>query len=114
MIFLNSAQSYWRRPEGLVMEIPAGGSGDGVLVPGSHGELTSSARRLLQAIYDLLWERSAWPAFRTVDLRRDHDLGIADAQTALADVSAEYLSAPGRWSSRLGRARCRRALTPSR
>jgi predicted RNA-binding Zn ribbon-like protein len=47
--------------------------------PGSRGELTSSVRHLLQAIYDLLRDRRAWRTFRTVDLRFDRDLVIADA-----------------------------------
>jgi len=33
---------------------------------------------LLKAIYDLLRDRRAWPTFRTVDLRFDRDLVIAD------------------------------------
>jgi len=45
---------------------------------GSRGELTSSVRHLLKAIYDLLRDRRAWPTFRTVDLRFDRDLVIAD------------------------------------
>lgn len=57
----------------------------------SHQALSPSSRRVLQAIYDLLCERSAWPTFRAVDLRFDRRLGIPDAQAALAAVPARYL-----------------------
>src|SRR5262249_19201796 len=44
---------------------PGGGNTDGCRGGlGSRGELTSSVRRLLQAIYDLLRDRSAWPMAR--------------------------------------------------
>jgi hypothetical protein len=57
-------------------------------------ELGQAGRRVLQAIYDLLRDRSAWPSFRTVDLRFDRDMGIADAQAALAAIPAAYLQRP--------------------
>ena len=58
------------------------------------GELerrSMSWRRVLQAIYDLLRERNAWPTFRAVDLYFDRRLGIRDAQAALAAVPSGYL-----------------------
>lgn len=62
--------------------------------PGTSVNLAPSQRQLLQAIYDLLRGRCAWPSFRTVDVRFDRDLGIADAQVALASVPSEYLQRP--------------------
>ena len=56
-----------------------------------HENLAQSDRRVLQAIYDLLRERNAWPTFRTIDLRFDRGLGITDAQAALAAVPPAYL-----------------------
>jgi hypothetical protein len=56
--------------------------------------LAPGHRQLLQAIYDLLRSRGAWPTFRTVDVRFDRDMGIADAQAALAGVPAAYLQRP--------------------
>lgn len=53
--------------------------------------LSTSSRRTLQAIYDLLREHDAWPTFRTVDLRFDRRLGISDAQAALAAIPSGYL-----------------------
>jgi hypothetical protein len=78
---------------GLGEEVPGGRCSDGVARGrSSRVEVTSSVRRMLQAIYDLLLERSAWLTFRTVDLRFDRDLGIADTQTALADIPARAAS----------------------
>lgn len=58
------------------------------------GNLAPSHRQLLQVIYDLLRNRGAWPTFRTVDVRFDRNMGIADAQAALATVPAAYLQRP--------------------
>lgn len=58
---------------------------------GRSANLAPGQRQLLQAIYNLLRDRSAWPTFRTVDVRFDRDLGIADAQVALASVPSEHL-----------------------
>ena len=52
---------------------------------------SQSWRRVLQAIYDLLRERNAWPTFRAVDLYFDRRLDIRDAQAALAAVPSGYL-----------------------
>jgi hypothetical protein len=48
----------------------------------------------LQAVYGMLRKRGVWPTFRTVDLRFDRDLGITDAQAALAGVPAVYMQRP--------------------
>ncbi|GEM_PF-2384584 len=56
--------------------------------------LAPSQRQLLQAIYDLLRDRGAWPTFRRIDVRLDRNMGIADTQAALASVPAAYLQRP--------------------
>lgn len=63
----------------------------------SREKLSQADARVLQAIYDLFRERNAWPTFRTVDLRFDRSLGIADAQAVLAAIPSVYLQRP--WHS---------------
>ncbi|WP_405993076.1 TIGR02391 family protein [Streptomyces sp. NBC_00986] len=56
--------------------------------------VSKSDQRLLQLVYNMMGQRGAWPTFTAVDLRADRDLGIEDAQAALAAIPADYLSKP--------------------
>lgn len=61
---------------------------------GTQDDLTSTDRRLLQMIYDLMNQRGSWPTFTAVDLRMDRDLGIEDTQASLLAIPVRYLRRP--------------------
>ena len=46
--------------------------------------LSASDRALVQVVYDLMCQKGSWPMFTAVDLHTDREIGIEDAQSALA------------------------------
>jgi len=59
--------------------------------------LSVSDRALLQLVYELMGQKGSWPTFTAVDLQADRELGIEDAQTALATIPASHIFRP--WHS---------------
>lgn len=53
--------------------------------------LSTTDRALLAVVYELMSQRGSWPTFTAVDLRVDRELGIEDAQAALATVPEQYI-----------------------
>ncbi|MEU9076880.1 TIGR02391 family protein [Kitasatospora sp. NPDC048538] len=56
--------------------------------------LNAQDQVLLQTVYELMGQRGSWPTFTAVDLKADRDLGVEDAQAALAAISSRYVADP--------------------